>query len=101
MSLELKPMPISTETVIWSYDCRPKISTLLYVFQEGKCSKCMKRFTMEQLTVDHIKPVAQGGVNNISNKQLLCRKCHREKTVTDTADTITLRVVKKYSSMTN
>jgi 5-methylcytosine-specific restriction endonuclease McrA len=56
---------------------------------------------MQDLTVDHIKPLAQGGSNDLTNKQLLCIDCHREKTVLDTAATLALRVVKKYEAMAN
>ena len=31
-------------------------------------------------TVDHIKPKAQGGADDASNLQALCRPCHKAKT---------------------
>lgn len=31
--------------------------------------------------MDHIVPLAQGGTNDTSNLQTLCRSCHSKKTV--------------------
>lgn len=47
------------------------------------CQKCKKEFQKSALTVDHIIPKSQGGTNDLSNKQLLCVKCHRKKTMID------------------
>jgi hypothetical protein len=40
------------------------------------CRQCK---SMERLEVDHVLAVAFGGTNDISNLQILCRKCNREK----------------------
>jgi 5-methylcytosine-specific restriction endonuclease McrA len=90
------------QTITWSADnIQPNARTLLYSIQGGKCKKCNERFEKEELTIDHIKPLAQGGDGSLVNKQLLCIDCHREKTVLDTAVTIALRVVKRYEAMAN
>ena len=31
------------------------------------------------LEIDHIKPLSQGGSDNIENKQSLCQKCNNKK----------------------
>lgn len=33
----------------------------------------------QDLTVDHIKPLAEGGTNNIGNLRVLCIDCHRKE----------------------
>lgn len=46
------------------------------VLSPGKCRKCS---SVNQLTIDHIIPVAKGGTHDRSNLQCLCRPCNREK----------------------
>ena len=40
------------------------------------CSRCA---STKDLTLDHIVPLAQGGVSDQSNAMVLCRKCNSEK----------------------
>lgn len=49
----------------------------------GRCETCRIWKPREELTVDHIVPIAMGGKNEKSNMQLLCRSCHTEKTHND------------------
>lgn len=42
-----------------------------------QCREC--RETGSPLDVDHITPLSQGGTNELSNLQTLCRSCHEEK----------------------
>lgn len=42
----------------------------------GKCRKCG---TTQYLTVDHILPKCEGGTNDFSNLETLCRVCHNRK----------------------
>lgn len=44
----------------------------------SKCSSCKKR--VQRLHLDHIIPLADGGLHEIENMQLLCVECHRAKT---------------------
>lgn len=46
-------------------------------FYGFRCSNCLH--VKNYMTVDHIKRKADGGTNDISNLQLLCLRCHREK----------------------
>jgi 5-methylcytosine-specific restriction endonuclease McrA len=42
------------------------------------CNVC--KLPCESYEIDHIKPLAGGGDNSVSNLQPLCPKCHNEKT---------------------
>ncbi|MFS8867026.1 HNH endonuclease [Synechococcus sp. H65.1] len=52
-----------------------------YVFQRDgfRCRSCGKSPPEVQLQVDHIVPLAQGGSNDISNLQTLCKVCNQRK----------------------
>ena len=42
-------------------------------------SACVNCDTTNNLTIDHIVPVSYGGTSELSNLQLLCRRCHGQK----------------------
>ena len=42
-------------------------------------TKCVKCGSCENIQIDHIKPLANGGTNAESNLQALCKKCHYSK----------------------
>lgn len=44
-----------------------------------KCSNKGKKFDIEEMEADHIKPWSKGGKTSIENCQLLCRECNRTK----------------------
>ena len=48
----------------------------LFVAQSGKCAGCGHA---KKLEIDHIIPIARGGLNAMPNLQLLCRKCNASK----------------------
>jgi 5-methylcytosine-specific restriction endonuclease McrA len=48
---------------------------LAYLYGE-KCAKCG---VIDNLTIDHIKPLHHHGSNGLENLQLLCEKCNNEK----------------------
>ncbi len=49
---------------------------------DGLCRKCGRLANPGE--VDHIINVARGGKNEMSNYQLLCKRCHDEKTRKET-----------------
>ena len=51
----------------------------LYRKQRGYCNGCKQRFAARNLTVDHIKPLSQGGTERLTNLQLLCGTCNSVK----------------------
>jgi 5-methylcytosine-specific restriction endonuclease McrA len=52
----------------------------LFQKQGGKCAGCQQK---RKLEVDHIKAIANGGRNDASNLQLLCRSCNASKGTKD------------------
>lgn len=44
-----------------------------------QCLKCGST----KITIDHIKPLALGGLNGYKNLQTLCKKCNEEKGCTE------------------
>lgn len=48
------------------------------------CQPCLRagRFT-EAKAVDHIKPKAKGGTDDLTNLQSICNPCHSDKTAQD------------------
>lgn len=52
-----------------------------YVFQRDnyQCRSCGKSKQETALEIDHIIAIAQGGSNDISNLQTLCRTCNQQK----------------------
>lgn len=49
----------------------------LFKLQQGKCAICCN--PLDKYHMDHIMPIALGGVNSDNNIQLLCPKCNRQK----------------------
>ena len=44
------------------------------------CNSCKKKITKSAMQLDHIKALANGGNNDLSNIQVLCVACHGDKT---------------------
>ena len=43
------------------------------------CHWCDCKLTKETATIEHIVPLAKGGLNNMNNYALACEKCNRER----------------------
>lgn len=50
-----------------------------YERQKGKCVKCSKKFAIEEMEADHIKPWHEDGKTNAANCQMLCKDDNRRK----------------------
>ena len=46
---------------------------------KGTCYYCEGGFALEDLTMDHIVPVARGGRSTPSNVVVACKNCNNEK----------------------
>lgn len=53
----------------------------VFEIYNGQCRECYKVFEWESeyWDMDHIKSRGKGGADNLTNLQILCRSCHREK----------------------
>ena len=49
------------------------------LLRRGICHYCGKKFPPEELTLDHIVPVARGGRSTRGNLVVCCRACNRSK----------------------
>lgn len=49
------------------------------LFRKGICHYCHGKFAVDELTLDHIVPVARGGRSTRGNMVVCCRKCNMEK----------------------
>lgn len=52
-----------------------------FVKQLGACKECGLVTPLREMELDHIIPLSQGGEDLEYNLQLLCIKCHKEKTL--------------------
>jgi len=50
-----------------------------YERQKGVCVKCGKKFELQEMEGDHIKPWHEGGETNAANCQMLCKEDNRRK----------------------
>lgn len=58
----------------------------------GLCRECLRQGRVAPGTeVDHVVPLSEGGGNDLANLQLLCRECHRRKTSTPGAGSVSGR----------
>lgn len=50
-----------------------------YAKQKGVCPSCMKKWDFEQMDGDHIVPWSKGGKTDVTNLQMLCKRCNNAK----------------------
>ena len=50
-----------------------------YGNQDGRCMGCSQYISFDSMTIDHIIPLAKGGLHESVNCQLMCRKCNSSK----------------------
>jgi 5-methylcytosine-specific restriction protein A len=54
----------------------------------GVCHYCGEKFRPQELTLDHVVPLARGGVSNKSNIVCACKDCNKNKEVATPVDLI-------------
>lgn len=57
---------------IYSQDTRQ----LIYEKADGRCELCGREILLEDMTLDHIKPLSMGGVDNVKNLSCTCEPCN-------------------------
>jgi hypothetical protein len=76
--------PIPTVIVVTSrFFKKPKkkrfsLAELARVYN-STCQYCLNRFSITDLTIDHIKPKSKGGTDEHENRTLACLKCNQKK----------------------
>jgi hypothetical protein len=55
---------------------KPSVRRKIFERDNNQCRWCG---TSENLTIDHIQPVSEGGTNRQSNLQTLCRSCNLKR----------------------
>lgn len=51
----------------------------IYARDGNKCQYCGKRFSTQELSLDHVKPRSQGGINSWANVVCCCVRCNVKK----------------------
>lgn len=57
----------------------PAYKTISAAARRGDYGPCVDCGTLQDLTVDHIRPLSQGGTNDPSNLCVRCRRCNSAK----------------------
>lgn len=91
IKIEGSRSPYDGDHVYWGirqnkYSGLNRTERTLLTKQRGYCPHCKAKFTMDdmgKMETDHIIPTSQGGPDKISNKQLLHKICHAQKTAAD------------------
>ena len=52
---------------------------LIYIHAKGRCALCGRKITLDEMTLDHIEPLAMGGADAVENLQACCLACNRFK----------------------
>ena len=51
-----------------------------------RCATCVLTFPARFLRIDHVRPLADGGLDVMGNLQILCVDCHRVKSSTEASE---------------
>lgn len=65
----------------WRSLCQATRRRVKWKYGRLVCESC--HTTVETGEVDHIIPASKGGLDNLTNLQLLCKPCHLAKTIQD------------------
>lgn len=52
---------------------------LIYMNAHGRCTLCGKKILLEDMTIDHIKPLSMGGADSVENLACTCYLCNMLK----------------------
>lgn len=70
----------------YQYDCEnqrslmtPQLRHEIILRDKSTCQNCGKRCLNKEIEIDHIQPISKGGKTILSNLQVLCVRCNRQK----------------------
>lgn len=55
------------------------VRKMIYNHAEGRCQLCGRKIKFEDMTLDHVIPLAMGGNDAVGNLQCACEFCNRQK----------------------
>ena len=67
---------------------------------QGICHYCSRQFSADQLSMDHIVPLARGGKSTKGNIVAACVECNRKKKLETPAETILRKISELPGSQT-
>ncbi|HBM16847.1 MAG TPA: HNH endonuclease [Lentisphaeria bacterium] len=67
------------------------------LLQKGICHYCRKKFTPEELTMDHVVPLSRGGKSSRGNIVLCCKECNNNKKYLTPVELILKELEKNYN----
>lgn len=53
-----------------------EVRKMIYHNADGRCVLCGRKITYNNMTMDHIKPLAMGGEDSVENLQCTCSACN-------------------------
>lgn len=62
------------------------------ILDKGICHYCGKKFSVQELTMDHVVPLSRGGKSSKGNIVASCKRCNNEKKYLTPAE-----IILKYS----
>lgn len=60
-----------------------KVTDAVYKKINGHCAYCGKKLTLEEMVIEHMKPLDDGGTNELDNLISSCWRCNTVKAVRD------------------
>lgn len=55
------------------------VRKMIYEKADGRCQLCGRKIKFEDMTIDHVIPLALNGVDSVENLQCSCEFCNRHK----------------------
>lgn len=55
------------------------VRKMIYSKANGTCQLCGRKIAYEEMTLDHIKPLAMGGADSVENLACTCKSCNQFK----------------------
>ena len=54
----------------------PDTKKLIYLNAQGRCELCGRKILLDDMTIDHIKPLSMGGEDDVENLACACLPCN-------------------------